>query len=102
CLGAVVDLRERIRDLVLAERTAVELVDALIDHHAGLLLHELRELTAVVLLDGHDALRCTEDRADRLRREWTHEAALQEVDLLRLRLEGLVRVVDGGLRRAPG
>src|SRR5437867_3269545 len=101
-LGAVEHLRERVHDLVLAERTAVELVDALIDHHSGLLLHKLRELTAVVLLDGHDALRRTEDRADRLRREWTHEPALQEVDLLPLRLEGLERVEDRALRRAPG
>src|SRR5436309_15884598 len=89
CLGAVVDLRERIRDLVLAERTAVEPVDALIDHHAGLLLHVLRELSAVVLFVGHDALRRTEYRADRLRRDWTHEPAMPEVEHLTMRLEGL-------------
>src|SRR2546428_7199692 len=101
-LGAVVDLLERVHDFVLAEWTAVELVDALIDHHAGLLLHELRELTGVVLLDRHDALRRTEDRADGFRGERPHEPALQEVDLLPLRLEVPQRVEDRALRRAPG
>src|SRR5207249_11879062 len=100
-LRSVVDLRERVRDLILAEGTAVELVDALTDHHAGLLLDELRELARVVLLDGHDPLRAPEDLANLRRREWLHETALQEIDLLALRLEHLERVEDRSLGRAP-
>src|SRR5437867_857060 len=98
---AFVHLRERVHDLVLAKRTAVELVDAFGDHHAGLLLHELRELARVILLERNDALRATQDVADRLRRERLHEMALEEVDRLPLRLEYLERVEDCALRRAP-
>src|SRR5256885_14609711 len=102
CLGTLIHLRHSIDDLVLAERTAVELVDALVDHHAGLLLHELRELTAVVLLYRHDAVGGAEERADGLSGERPHEPALEEVDLLPLRLEDLECVQDRALRRAPG
>src|SRR6266581_6299666 len=41
------------------------------------------------------------DVADTLRRERPHQAALQEVHLLALRLEHLERVEDRSLRRAP-
>src|SRR2546430_9626368 len=100
-LRAIENLRERVYDIVFAKGPAVELVDALTDHHAGVLLDDLRELAGVVLLDRHDALRVSQDVADRLRGKRLHQTALQEVDLLALRLEHLERVEDGAFRRAP-
>src|SRR5207253_3533516 len=100
-LCSVIHLREGIHDLILAERATVELVDALFDHHTGLLLHQLRKLAGVVLLHRNDPLRATQNVADALRRERFHETALKEVDLLALRLEHLERVEDRALCRAP-
>src|SRR5205814_5903102 len=83
------------------EGTAVELVDAFADHHAGLLLYELRELARVVLLDRDDPLGRAQDRGDGVRRERLHEPALEEVHFLPLRVEGFERVEDRALRRPP-
>src|SRR2546429_8983573 len=78
CFRSDVHARERADHLVLAERTTVELVDTVRDHHAGLLLHELRELTDVVFLHGHDPFRRPQDRGDRVRRERLPQPRLEE------------------------
>src|SRR5438093_1639783 len=100
-LSARVGVRKRADDLVLAERPAVVFVDAVFDEDAGVLGHERRELTGVVLFHAHDVLRLAKDVADGLGREGLHQAALQEVDLLALRLEHPDRVEDRAFGRSP-
>src|ERR1700730_13082735 len=89
-------------DLIARKRPAIVLQHVVVEDDARLLGNDGAELRRVVVLDQNRQPRVPKNRGHGIRREWAHQANLQEVHRAAVGLELAHGVEDGALGRTPG